>query len=71
VLTYVARYLRGGPIANQRLGSCTQQAVTWRYRLNGELASNPGSGRLTLSRAEFIRRDLLHAPEPGTQVVRC
>jgi Putative transposase/Transposase zinc-binding domain len=71
VLTYLARYLRGGPIANQRLVSCTPQAVTLRYRLNGEHAGSPGSGLLTLSIAEFIRRYLLHVPEPGTKVVRC
>jgi hypothetical protein len=46
-LTYLARYRRGGPIANQRLVSCTPQAVTLRYRLNGEHAGSPRSGLLT------------------------
>jgi Putative transposase/Transposase zinc-binding domain len=36
VLTYVARYIRGGPIANQRLVACEQGVVTFGYRLNGE-----------------------------------
>jgi hypothetical protein len=71
VLTYLARYLRGGPIANPRLVSCTPHVVTLRYRLNGEHAGSPGSGLLTLSIVEFIRRDLLHVLEPGTKVVRC
>jgi len=71
VLTYWARYIRGGPMANQRLVSCTPEAVTLRYRLDGEDVSSPRQGLLTVSMAEFIRRDLLPVPEPGTQVVRC
>jgi Putative transposase/Transposase zinc-binding domain len=71
VLTYLARYFRGGPIANQRLVSCTPEAVTLRYRLNAEHAGSPRHGLLTLAIAEFMRRYLLHVPEPGTKVVRC
>jgi hypothetical protein len=71
VRTYLARDIRGGPIANQRLVWCTPEAVTLRYRLNGEHAGSPRQGLRTLSLAEFIRRYLLHVPEPGTQVVRC
>jgi hypothetical protein len=71
VLTSVARSLRGGPLANQRLVSGTPQAVTWRYRRNREPAGRPGAGRLTFSMAEVIRRDLRHVPDPGTKVVRC
>jgi len=71
VLTYLARYIRGGPLANQRLVSCTPEAVTMRYRLNGEHAGSPRQGLITFSIAEFIRRYLMHVPEPGTKVVRC
>jgi len=71
VLTYLARYIRGGPIANQRLVSCTQEEVTWRYRITGEHAGSPRQGLITLAIAEFIRRSLVHVPEPGTKVVRC
>jgi hypothetical protein len=71
VLTYLARYIRGGPLANQRLVACTPEAVTLRYRLNGEHAGSPRQGLITFSIAEFIRRYLLHVPEPGTKVVRC
>jgi hypothetical protein len=41
VLIYLARYVRGGPLANQRLVSCAQGEVRFRYRVNGA-----GVGRL-------------------------
>jgi hypothetical protein len=71
VLTYLARSSRGGPMANQRLVSCTPAAVTLRYRLDGEDVSSPRQGLITLAIAEFIRRYRVHVPEPGTKVVRC
>jgi Putative transposase/Transposase zinc-binding domain len=70
VLTYLARYLRGGPLANRRLVSCAQGEVTFRYRVNGEAADGPRRGRMTVSVAEFIGRYLRHVPVPGTRVVR-
>ena len=71
VLTYLARYLRGGPLANQRLVSCEHGAVTFRYRVNGEAAGHQRRGLMTVPIAEFLRRSLVHVPAPGTQVVRC
>jgi hypothetical protein len=70
VLIYLARYVRGGPLANQWLESCGQREVRFRYGVNVEGAARPRCGLLTLSIAEFIRRYLLHVPEPGTRVVR-
>jgi hypothetical protein len=72
VLTYLARYLRGGPIANQRLVACERGVVTFRYRLNGEGAGEKptAQGRMCVSIDEFIRRYLVHVPPPGTRVVR-
>lgn len=70
VLTYVARYLRGGPISNPRLVSCAHGEVTFRYRVNGEGADRQPRGLMTLPIAEFIRRYLGHVPQPGTKVVR-
>jgi hypothetical protein len=70
VLTYLARYLRGGPLANQRLIACKQGMVTFRYRINGEASARQLRGRMTLSLEEFIRRYLVHVPEPGMRVVR-
>jgi hypothetical protein len=70
VLTYLARYLRGGPLANQRLIACEKGTVTFRYRVNGEASARQLRGRMTLPMEEFIRRYLMHVPEPGTRVVR-
>ena len=58
-------------MANQRLVACIQGEVTFRYRINGETSERKLQGLLTLPLAEFIRRYLLHVPEPGTKVVRC
>jgi Putative transposase/Transposase zinc-binding domain len=70
VLVYLARYIRGGPMANTRLVSCEQGAVTFRYRLQGEGSADGRRGLMTVPLAEFVRRYLLHVPAPGTRVVR-
>jgi hypothetical protein len=73
VATYLARYMRGGPIKNARLVSCDGREVTFRYHDNHDTPAD-GKGRvkpMTLPLAEFIRRVLLHVPVPHTQVVRC
>ena len=73
VLTYLARYIRGGPFANQRLVACEQGMVTFRYRLNGEEVGGKGirQRHMQVSIEEFLRRYLVHVPPPGTRVVRC
>jgi Putative transposase len=72
VLTYLARYIRGGPLANRRLVACEQGVVTFCYRLNGEGAGDEPApqGRMRVSIDEFLRRYLVHVPPPGTRVVR-
>jgi Putative transposase/Transposase zinc-binding domain len=70
VLTYLARYLRGGPLTNQRLVACENGTVTFRYRVNGEASDQPSSSLMSLPIAEFLRRYLQHVPAPGTRVVR-
>src|SRR5499427_10754356 len=57
VVTYLARYLRGGPIKNARL-----------VAYDGD---RPGLQRMTLPVADFLQRWLLHVPVPQTRVVRC
>jgi hypothetical protein len=69
-LTYVARYIRGGPFANQRLVACAQGMVTFRYRVNGEATDRRARGLMRLPMEEFIGRYLRHVPAPGTRVVR-
>ena len=70
VLIYLARYVRGGPLSNQRLVSSAHGEVTFRYRVNGEASDRRSRGLMTLPIAEFIGRYLLHVPAPGTRVVR-
>jgi hypothetical protein len=45
--------------------------VAFRYRVNGEACDRKAQGLLTWPLAEFIRRYLVHVPEPGAKVVRC
>ena len=64
VLTYLARYLRGGPISNKRIFSCKDGHVTFNYgREKVEL--------MTLPISDFIGRFLQHIPLPNTIMVRC
>jgi Putative transposase len=72
VVTYLARYLRGGPIKNGRLVACDGERVTFTCRARQEEAdgATPAAQRLTLSIADFLQRWLLHVPTPQTRVVR-
>jgi hypothetical protein len=72
VATYLARYMRGGPIKNHRLVAFDAKSVTFRYGDHRE-ADEEGRAKeslMTLSMEEFINRLLLHVPLPGTHVVR-
>jgi hypothetical protein len=73
VVTYLARYLRGGPIKNARLVACHGDRVTFTCRARHDAADGdrPAAQRLTLSVADFLQRWLLHVPVPQTRVVRC
>jgi hypothetical protein len=68
VVTYLARYLRGGPIKERPPGG-----LRWRAR---DLPPSPSAGgnrrpqRITLPVADFLQRWLLHVPMPQTRVVR-
>jgi hypothetical protein len=71
VLVYLARYLRGGPIANRRLLAADGQQVIFGYE---ERAKGPGSaakrGTMRLPLAQFIGRWRLHVPPTGAVLVR-
>src|SRR4029434_6917969 len=73
VVTYLARYLRGGPIKNARLIAWDGDHVTFTYRARQEeAAAGPAAPqRLTLPVADFLQRWLLHVPVPQTRTVRC
>ena len=72
VVTYLARYLRGGPLKNARLVAYDGDCVTFTYRARQEEAdAGPASPpRMTLPVADFLQRWLLHVPVPQTRVVR-
>jgi len=72
VATYLARYLRGGPLKPGRIVSWEAQTVTFRYADNQDLdAQGHGTRKLLpLSTADFLQRWLLHVPPPGFPVVR-
>ena len=72
VATYLARYVRGGPIKDQRVVSFDGQQVRFRYGNHRELDSRgkPQQQELTLSVEEFLRRWSEHVPLPGVHTVR-
>ncbi len=64
VITYLARYLRGGPLSPVRVVAWDDQRVTWRYADNQDPDAQ-GRGRrklLPLSVADFLQRWLPHVP---------
>lgn len=72
VATYLARYLRGGPLKNSRLVTCDGATVTFGYLDNHDRSAG-ASGRpqrMTLPIGDLLQRVLQHVPPPGTQVVR-
>lgn len=72
VITYLARYIRGGPISNKRLISCKDNKVRFFYDDNQDKNERniPQRKVMELANEEFIQRFLLHIPKPGTKVVR-
>jgi hypothetical protein len=72
VVTYLARYLRGGPLKNTRLVACDGERVTFTCRARPEEADGDRSSaqRITVAVADFLQRWRLHVPVPQTRVVR-
>jgi len=66
VITYLARYVKGGPISNRRLSCVGETGVTFRYQDHRDGKVKP----MTLSSEEFVQRVLWHVPEKGMQVIR-
>ena len=72
VVTYLARYLKGGPISNGRLVDCRDGVVRFWYQDNQD-EDEDGRGRrkiLPLPVGQFLSRLLEHVPPPGLQTVR-
>jgi len=73
VVSYLARYLRGGPIKNSRLVRHDEGSVTFRYASHRDTPTSGGAPPqrlMTLPMAEFLNRFFSHIPPPGLQVVR-
>ena len=73
VATYLARYLKGGPLSNGRLVDCRDGVVRFWYCDNRDPDETEGRGRrkiLPLPVDEFLSRLLEHVPPPGLQTVR-
>jgi len=72
VATYLARYLRGGPLKPSRIVRWDDQTVTFRYADNQDPdAQGRGTRKLlTLSVTDFLQRWLLHVAPPGFPMVR-
>jgi Putative transposase/Transposase zinc-binding domain len=72
VLIYLARYLRGGPLANRRVLSYDGEQVVFRYE---ERPKGPGGQArertMGLPLEQFLGRWLLHVPPAGAVRVRC
>ena len=66
VVTYLARYVKGGAISNGRLLSADDKGVTFRYRDYRDGKLKP----MGLKAQEFVERVLWHVPERGMQAVR-
>src|SRR5262249_2151293 len=72
VLIYLARYLRGGPIANSRLVACDGQQVVFRYEERAKAKGGPAKPRtMRLPLEQFLGRWLLHIPPARAVRVRC
>lgn len=72
VLTYLGRYMRGGAISNRRIISSDEEHVRFRYKDYREESETGGKNSkvMELSVNDFVRRVLLHVPEPGHKIVR-
>jgi len=71
VATYLARYLRGGPLKNTQILESDPQRVCFRYRPHRDEA-DAGDEPITmnLSTEAFLARYLAHIPVPRLQAVR-
>lgn len=70
VATYLARYLRGGPLKNSRLVGVDPERVCFTSRGQDERAGSGGQAVMRLAMAPFFQRLLRHVPVPGMRVVR-
>lgn len=71
VATYLARYLRGGPLKNTQLTEVDRHHIGFVYRPHGEEGERHAQQVLMrLPPEQFFARYLAHVPPPGVQSVR-
>jgi hypothetical protein len=71
VATYLARYVKGGPLGNGRLVALRNERVFFRCRVSAAGGETRGRREvISLPVDEFQRRLLEHVPPPGLHTVR-
>jgi Putative transposase len=68
VLTYLARYVRGGPLKNTQLSQASDRHIAFQYRSHRE--TEKGVQLLRLETNAFLLRYLQHTPLPSKPIVR-
>ena len=66
VMLYLARYVKGGAISNDRIDEVTPKSVAFRYKDHRDNRHKT----LELKKHQFIERVLWHVPETGQHTVR-
>ena len=69
VTLYLARYLRGGPIGNSRIISCSNGEVAFRY-LDRKNPANPQTKVMKLPVGKFLERWSQHIPPARMHTIR-
>jgi len=72
VATYLARYLKGGPLKNSQIQGLSEKEVAFNYHphAQGTESKTRRARRMTLRLPEFIRRYLCHIPPKGKHTLR-
>jgi hypothetical protein len=68
VLTYLARYVRGGPLKNAQIADASAHQITFRYRSHRD--TDKGLQSLCLNPTALLLRYLQHTPLPHKPIVR-
>lgn len=71
VVSYMTRYLTGGPISDHRILSADEKEVTFLARLGQRSGGTREQPPMTLSTQEFIRRWCLHIQPSQLTKTRC
>jgi len=66
ILLYLSRYMRGGPVNPKQLVQVNNEQIGMRFKDHRDKRIK----LLKIKPLEFIRRILLHVPEPGQHMVR-